>query len=104
MQPLKGFQNKYLRGRANTLKPLVFIGKNGLNDDVFTAINEALESHELIKIKFLDFKKERKELSKKIEEQSKAHLAGLIGHVAIFYKQQKDKEKRKIKLPQRSKQ
>ena len=51
----------------------------------------------MIKIKFLDFKKERKELSKKIEEQSKAHLAGLIGHVAIFYKQQKDKEKRKIK-------
>ena len=102
MVPLQGFQKKHLRGLANTLKSVIFIGKNGLNDEVLEAINEALESHELIKVKFIDFKKERKELSQKIENQNSCQMAGMIGHVAIFYRQQEDLKKRKIKLPTRS--
>lgn len=101
MQPLTGFQKKFLRGRANRLKPLVLVGKNGLNDSVITSINETFDSHELIKVKFIEFKEERKEMSKEIEERCFCHLAGIIGHVAILYKQQKDKEKRKIVLPVR---
>ena len=99
MTILKGSQKKYLRGLANPLKPVVFIGKEGLTPQVVNAIDEALASQERIKIKFLEFKEEKKELNRDIEEKSQCILAGMIGHVAIFYRQHPDKEKRKIRLP-----
>ena len=34
-----------------------------------------------------------------IEKETASELVGMIGHVAIFYRQQKDTEKRKIKVP-----
>ena len=99
MTTLKGSQKKYLRGLANTLKPVVFIGKGGLTPQVFDAIDEALQKQELIKVKFIEFKEEKKEKSLEIEKKGNCTLAGLIGHVAIFYRQHPDKEKRIIRLP-----
>lgn len=96
---LKPSQKKYLRGLANPLKPIVFIGKGGLTPQVFDAIDEALQKHELIKVKFLEFKEDKKELSREIEEKGHCILSGMIGHVAIFYRQHPDKEKRIIRLP-----
>jgi len=96
---LKPSQKKYLRGLANSLKPIVFIGKGGLTSQVFDAIDEALQKHELIKVKFLEFKDDKEKLSREIEEKGHCILAGMIGHVAIFYRQHPDKEKRKVQLP-----
>ena len=62
MTALKGFQKKYLRGLAHGLKPVVQIGKEGITEGVIRAVDEGLFRHELIKIKFNDFKeKEQKE-------------------------------------------
>jgi RNA-binding protein len=102
MFPLKGFQRRYLRGQANRLKPVVFIGKNGVNDDVLAALNEALDSHELIKVKFHEYKEERKVIAADIAQECDCEIAGIIGHTAIFYRQNPNKEKQIIKLPQRN--
>lgn len=101
MSPLQGFQKRFLRSRANNLKPVVFIGKNGLNPEVLDAIDEALTSRELIKVKFVDYKEERKELAAEIEQQCHCQLAGMIGHNAILYRQNAEPDKQKIKLPVR---
>ena len=53
---LKGFQKKHLRGLAHKLSPVVYIGKKGVSDTLMKSLEEALNSHELIKIKFVDFK------------------------------------------------
>jgi RNA-binding protein len=95
---LKGYQRTHLRGLAHNLKPVVQVGKYGITDDLITAVNQALESHELIKVKFLAFKEEKKELSKTIEDQTQSEMVGLIGNIAIFYKQHPKPEKRKIRL------
>jgi len=102
MSDLKGFQRRFLRGQANRLKPVVYIGKNGVNDDVIAALNEALDSHELIKVKFHEYKEERKEITAEIAKECTCEIAGIIGHTAILYRQNPDKEKRIIKLPQRN--
>ncbi|MBW1754247.1 MAG: YhbY family RNA-binding protein, partial [Deltaproteobacteria bacterium] len=60
MKKLQGFQKKHLRGLAHSLKPVVFIGQKGITDTVVRSINEALNSHELIKVKFIDFKENRR--------------------------------------------
>jgi RNA-binding protein len=98
MKKLKGSQRTYLRGLAHSLKPVIQIGKNGLTPELIQAIREALQAHELIKIKFIEFKEERKSLSKTIEAETGAELVGLIGHVAIYYLQHPDPEKRKIPI------
>ncbi|MFH2045348.1 MAG: ribosome assembly RNA-binding protein YhbY [Pseudomonadota bacterium] len=101
MKKLKGYQKKYLRGLAHKLKPYVFVGQKGLTESLIQSVSDALEIHELIKVKFLDFKeKEMKdEISSEIERMAECELAGIIGHIATFYKQNKDPQKRVIIIP-----
>ena len=99
MNPLSGTQRKYLRGLAHSLRPVIMVGKNGITTELIKAADEALSTHELIKVKFVDFKEDKKQLSQDIAEHTSSEAAGLIGNVAIFYRQQPDKEKRKITLP-----
>ncbi len=44
-------QKKFLRSKAHHLKPVLWIGQNGLTENVATEIETALDHHELIKIK-----------------------------------------------------
>jgi len=103
LKELKGFQKKYLRGLAHKLQPVVYIGQKGVTDAVCDSLEEALNSHELIKVKFIENKEKavKKEICAQLELRSHAALAGLIGHVAILYRPHPDTDKRKISLPQR---
>ena len=101
MTQLKGFQRKYLRGLAHSLKPVVSIGQKGITDSVIQSINEALDIHELIKLKFIVFKEkdQKKELIERIKIENECEVAGTIGHTAILFRQHKDPEKQKVTLP-----
>ncbi len=103
MGKLKGFQKKYLRGLAHKIKPVVLIGQKGLTDELIKSADRALETHELIKMKFNEFKEKepKKKISASICEKTGAEIAGEIGHTVILYRKQKDPEKRKILLPSR---
>jgi RNA-binding protein len=100
VEKLKGSQRKFLRGLAHSLKPIVFIGKQGVVPTVIKAIRDALETHELIKLSFVDFKEksQKEEISARIEEETSSECVGMIGHQAIFYRQNQDPKKRKIEL------
>ncbi|NQT58981.1 MAG: YhbY family RNA-binding protein [Bacteroidetes bacterium] len=87
----------YLRKLAHDLKPVVMVGKNGINASVEETVNQALNSHELIKIKFIDFKSSKKDLSVLLAEAVHADLISLIGNVAILFRQNRDPDERKIK-------
>lgn len=99
--PLQGFQRRYLRGQAHGLKPLVQIGKHGLTDSVVAMVEEALVHHELIKVRFVEFKEDKRELSTTLAERLDAELITILGHQAILYRQNPDPDKRKIRLPKR---
>ena len=105
LKKLEGFQRKYLRGFAHSMKPVVLIGQNGCSDTVIGATNDALSTHELIKVKFIELKdkEQKKEILDSIEKKSQCENVGMIGHTAILYRQQNDPEKRKIRLPKRKK-
>ncbi|MCG6909725.1 MAG: ribosome assembly RNA-binding protein YhbY [Deltaproteobacteria bacterium] len=100
---MKSYQKKHLRGLAHGLKPTVFVGQKGVVPSVVKALDKALDRHELIKVKFIEFKeKDRKEaIVKVLERESGSELVGMVGHVAILYRMQKDPEKRKIEVPER---
>ena len=46
-------QRAFLKSEAHTLKPIVQIGKNGLNDHIKTSVRNALDARELIKVTLL---------------------------------------------------
>lgn len=98
--PLTGYQRKYLRGLAHAKKPVVIIGSRGFTQAIIEALDEALNQHELVKVKFNDHKakdlKERTTVA--LEASTGATMVGMIGHTAIFFRPHPEPDKRKIKL------
>jgi RNA-binding protein len=99
MEPLKGSQRKYLRALAHHLKPLVIIGTKGVTEQLMGSVDLALKDHELIKVKFSEFKGAKKEISTEIAQATKSELVGIIGNIATFFRPCPQTEKRKIKIP-----
>jgi RNA-binding protein len=100
-QQFTATEAKYLRGLAHGLKPVVFIGQKGMTDALIQSVEVAFDRHELIKVKFLDFKEKRqkRQLATAIAQKTGSLLAGIIGHLAILYKPHSNPEKRRIVLP-----
>ena len=77
------------------------VGRNGLTKNVLNMAENALKSHELIKIRFVESKDKKMDIAEEISDRTKSEIVGMIGHVAIFYRQSPDTKKRKINLPVR---
>ena len=101
MEPLTGNQKRHLKRLAHGLKPTVYVGQRGHTSALAKSVDEALKAHELIKVKFIDFKEkaQKKALITAIADRSQAALIGSIGHVAIFYRRHADPQKRSIHIP-----
>jgi RNA-binding protein len=85
-----------LKSIAQRLDAGIKLGKQGVTAAFLKNVDEALAAHELIKVKFEDFKEQRKELAPKLAEQTSSHLITLIGNVAVLYRQHPDEARRKI--------
>lgn len=96
---LSGAQRKHLRGLAHPLKPVVHVGRNGVTDPVLQEIEEALDYHELIKVRLVDPQGRKKELAEEIADRSAGTWVGMVGNVVTLYRQHPDPEQRKIEIP-----
>ena len=84
---------------AHGLKPVVHIGKGGVNDSTVTAIQDALTTRELMKVKVLDIAPDRAletgdALVKSLDD---THLVQVIGRTLVLYRP--DPEQPEIRLP-----
>jgi len=95
---LNSRQKKILRAKAHDLKPIVLVGKTGVTDGCIHSIDTAIESHELIKVKFLEHKDKKQSLSKSICEKTNSEIIGDIGHTIMFFRQNPDKDKQKYSI------
>ena len=96
--PLTSKQRKYLRSQAHHLKPIVLIGRLALNKSILKSINQSLDHHELIKIKFNDHKSSKDSLIENINQSLSSETVGMIGNIAIIYRQNKEIDKRRYQL------
>ena len=62
MFELNSKQRSSLLKQSHTLSPRVWIGKKGLSDEIIDNVNTIIEKHELIKIKFVDYKDSKREI------------------------------------------
>lgn len=89
-------QRKFLEKSAHDLTPLVQIGGAGLTENQISQIDRLLNEHELIKIKFNEFKEEKHELSADISQNTDSTFVRLIGNVLILYRPAKEPNDRKF--------
>jgi RNA-binding protein len=87
MASLSGKQIRNLRAQAHALKPVVIVGGNGLTDNVLSEIEQAVEHHELIKIRLnAADKAERDAMIETICEKARSELVQRIGHIIAVYR------------------
>lgn len=90
-------QRAFLKGQAHGLKPIIQIGKNGLNNEIKTSIRNALDARELIKVTLLQNTDEMpQEVAEILEEEIGLDTVLKIGRVLILYKESSRKENRKL--------
>ena len=95
---LNSKQRAYLRGLANKIDPIFQIGKSGVSPELVDAIDEALESRELVKCNILNnCMEDIKYIASAISERKKSDVVQVIGKKIVIYRP--SKEKQAIVLP-----
>ncbi len=84
-----------LRALAQNLSPVVMVGREGFSGAVTAALSEALEAHELVKVKFQANKDETETISRALEKATGSNLVAVTGFTAVFYKESSNPEKQK---------
>ncbi|GGM31035.1 putative RNA-binding protein YqeI [Paraliobacillus quinghaiensis] len=95
---LTGKQKRFLRAKANQMRPIFQVGKTGVNENMIVQINEALEKRELIKVSILQNCLEDKQVvADGLVQGTNAELVQIIGNNIVLYKE--SEENKQIQLP-----
>ena len=99
MTTLSTKQKQFLKGLAHHLSPVVMLGGNGLTEGVLAEIDNALNHHELIKVKIAGADRETKQLIiDAIVRETQSSNVQTIGHILVLYR---PNEEGKIQLPRK---
>jgi RNA-binding protein len=94
---LTGKQKRYLRGLGYGIKPVIMVGKGEISAALIKETEEALNSHELIKVKILESCLSDRELvAKELADACTADIAQILGRTFLLYRRAKEP---KIELP-----
>ena len=85
-EPLSGAQKRALKSRAQLLEAVVRIGQAGVTEAVVASLEQALEVHELVKVRFAGFKEERRTLAPELAQATRSVLVQQVGNVAVFFR------------------
>ncbi len=95
---LSGKQRRYLRGLGNRLKPVIYIGQQGITEKVIGALEMAFKTQELVKIKIQQGAEiDRHAAAEELARAVKAHLVQVLGRTVLLYRRHPDQPK--IELP-----
>jgi RNA-binding protein len=83
---LTNAQVRELKARAQRLKATLKVGKEGLSPQFLAALDGVLKHHELVKVKFDEFKEQKRELAPQLAEKTGSHLVTRVGNVVVLYR------------------
>ena len=93
-------QRAYLRGLANTLEPVLQVGKDGVGENLIAQADGVLEKRELIKGNVLENSPlSAREAAQAIAGATHGEVVQVIGNRFVLFRVQQDQTKRKIELP-----
>ena len=98
MPALTGKQRRHLRALGHHLEPVVQLGKQGLTDAVIAAVDEALERHELVKVRVgTECPDDRNDVAERLGPAVKGEVAQVLGRTILVYR--RHPKEPKIQLP-----
>lgn len=68
------------------MKPTLKVGHDGLSNAFIAALDQALKQQDLVKVKFSDFKEQKKELAPQLASRTSSELVMRVGNVAVLYR------------------
>ena len=86
LEPLSNSQIRKFKAAAQLLPPMLKVGKAGLSEGFIQTVVTALAQHELVKIKFSEFKEQKKELAPQLADKTSSHLVMRVGNVMVLHK------------------
>jgi RNA-binding protein len=89
---LSSKQRGRLSGLAQNMDCLITLGRSGATPELADRLKELLERHELVKLRFGDFKESRVDLAAALAESTGSEVVRMIGCTAIFWKTNPDRE------------
>jgi RNA-binding protein len=89
---LTGKQNRYLRGLGHNLQPFVMIGRHHLSEEVVKAADEALDKHELVKVRIQEgCLEERKSVAAELAAETGSTVVQILGKTFLLYRPGEEK-------------
>lgn len=87
-------QRAYLRSLASTMDPIFQIGKSSVTPEITSAIAEALDARELIKIHVLkNCMDDGRSIAEVLADRTQSEVVQVIGKKITLYKPSKDNPK-----------
>ena len=86
LESLNNSQIVKFKAAAQLLDPMLKVGKAGLSEGFIRSVDLALAQHELVKIKFAEFKEQKKELAPQLAEKTASHLVMRVGNVMVLHR------------------
>jgi len=91
-------QRAYLRGLANTMEPIVHVGKGGMAPTIEKQADDALTARELIKGRVLETAPlTAKEAAAELAQATASQVVHVIGRTFVLYR--RNEKEPKIVLP-----
>jgi RNA-binding protein len=72
------------------MEAIVIVGQSGVTEGVLGAVTQALDDHELIKVKIHEGPETRQEAAAKMAEGTGSELVQLLGRTALLFKKRKE--------------
>ena len=84
---LTGKQRRHLRSLGHELKPIVQVGKHGIDDGLVAAVDQALADHELVKVKLGEAAGlDRHDAAEAIAHRTSSEVAQVLGNTLLLYR------------------
>lgn len=94
VMPITPRQRRELRALGHHLNPIVAVGKEGVTEGVVSALDVALTTHELVKVRIgQNCELDKHEAAATLAEQTGSEIASVLGNTILLYRRHPEKPK-----------
>jgi RNA-binding protein len=80
---------KELKARAQLTPATIKVSHDGISERLVKLVSDALDQHEMVKVKFVALKEQKRLLSRVLEQQTNSRMVQRVGHTATYYRARK---------------
>jgi RNA-binding protein len=97
----KGLTNpqiRKLKAMAQRMDASVHVGKQGFSPAFVKSVSEELHRHELVKVRFGEFKEQKKQMAPELARLTESELIMRVGNVAVYFRRNADPARQVIRF------